>query len=209
MDLDELLDAANPTATRRDAPLLQDLGALVQETRASRRRQRWTIRWGVAGIAVLAVLGVGSTALASGHLPFDWTSKQGGKCQIISATVEIAGLANDNEAAFKATTPAQRQQALMEARRYLAEYNYKAIDIKAAIATWQKAEAAAIAAQPDPAERAPKLTGDDLEYQALIYRAELDLEAHLKGLGLHPEVLTPVFGYTGQAGPDGVFRCDG
>lgn len=85
----------------------------------------------------------------------------------------------------------------------------KAINIDEAILTWQRAEAAAIAAQLDPSEQQPRLEGASLEVRALSYRVEEDLKAHLTQLGLPPEVLTTALGYTGQAGPGMDHRCEG
>ena len=209
MDLDEMLGAANPSTVERSQALLEDLSGLALEARATRRGKRRAVRWTIAGVASAAVFGVGSAAVAAGLLPFGWTSKQGGHCMITSATVQIAGIATSNEAAFASTTPKQRQETLHEASRYLAGYDYKAIDIAAAVATWRRAEAVAIAGQPNPAEKQPRLEGDELESQSIIHRVELDLDAHLTNLGLNPQVLTPDFGYTGRVGTDGVFRCDG
>lgn len=209
MDLDETLASARPSTTTPDQALLSDLNALALEARANRRKPRRSARLAIAGVAAVAIVGTGTAAVASGLLPFSWTSQQGGRCSITSATVEISGDTVWNKAEWKATTPAQRQAILKEGRRYLATYDFKAIDIPAAIATWQRAETAGLASQPDPTERAPRLQGDELENQALVYRVELDLQAHLKAMGLQPDVLVPVFTYAGQTGADGVFRCDG
>ena len=209
MDLDELLTRANPPTIHRGMALVDGLDALALEARGTGRQKRRAARWTIAGVAAVAIFGTGTAAVASGLLPFDWTSKDGGRCQITSASVEIAGIANENRAAFADTTQKQRQDTLQEARLYLAGYDYKAINVDAAIATWQRAEAAAIAAQPDPSERQPRLEGDALENQALIYRVVSDLNAHLKQLGLRPEVVSPSVEYTGQTGTDGVFRCNG
>jgi hypothetical protein len=209
MDLDDLLATANPPTIERGRALLDDLDGLVLEARAARRQKRRTAHWTIAGVTAVAIFGTGTAAVASGLLPFGWTSKQGGRCLITSATVEIAGIANYNAAAFASTTVKQRQDTLQEARRYLAGYDYKAIDVNAAITTWQRAAASVIAGQSDPSERQPRLEGDALENEALIYRVESDLNAHLKQLGLHPEVVTTSVEYTGRTGADGVFRCDG
>ena len=207
MDLDEMLARANPATMERGRALLDDVDALVLEARAKRRQKRRTARWTITGVAAVAIFGTGTAAVAAGLLPFSWTSQQGGRCEILSGTVEIAGITTGTEAAFKSTTPAQRQATLQEGLRYLAGYDYKAIDIAAAVAVWKRGEAAAIAGQPDPSERQPRLEGDELENQAIVYRVESDLQAHLKAMGFQPDVLTPVFSYTGQTGTDRVFRC--
>lgn len=163
MDLDEMLATANPTVIERGRGLLDDLDGLALEARAARSRKRRAARWTIVGVAAVAVFGTGSAAVASGFLPFGWTSEQGGRCLITSVAVEIARAADDNEAAFASTTAKQRRDTLLEARRFLAGYDYEAINVDAAIATWQRAEAAAIADQPDPSERAPLLEGDLLE----------------------------------------------
>jgi hypothetical protein len=209
MDLDEMLATARPSTIPRDQTLLVDLEALALEARARRRRTRRSARWAIAGVAAVAIFGTGTAAVASGLLPFNWTSQQGGRCSITSATVVPAGETIWNEAAFKATTAAQRRTILDEGRRYLAGYDYKAIDIPAAVATWQRAVAAALASQPDPADPAARLQGDELESMAIVYRVRTDLAAHLKAMGFQPDVLDPVFSYTGRTGTDGVFRCEG
>jgi hypothetical protein len=209
MDLDEMLATANPPTIERGQALLDDLDELVGEARAARRRKRRVARWSIVGVAAAAIFGTGTAAVATGHLPFHWTSEQGGRCVITSATVEIGVLADDNLAAFASTTAKERLDTVQEARRYLAGYDYRAIDVNAAITTWQRAEAVAIAHQPDPSERAPRLEGDLLENRALIYRVGLDLQAHLKERGFNPDVLTSGLETNGQVGTDGVFRCDG
>jgi hypothetical protein len=208
MNLDELIRDSAPPLADRSNDLLQDLDALVSQQQP-RVRTRRGLRWAAAGLVVAGVAGVAGAAAADGRLPFRWTSEQGGPCRITSATVELAEKQTDSEAAIAATTLAQRKATLTEARRFLSTYDYAAVDRAAAISAWQKVEAEVIEGQPDPAERQPYLEGDELEVQALIYKVNQDTNAHLRSLGMRPEVLMPAFGYNGWTGTDGVFRCTG
>ena len=70
MDLDEMLEAANPSTMERSQSLLEDLNGLALEARATRRGKRRAVRWTIAGVASAAVFGVGSAAVAGGLLPF-------------------------------------------------------------------------------------------------------------------------------------------
>jgi hypothetical protein len=65
-----------------------------------------------------------------------------------------------------------------------AGFDYDSIDRDAAISSWQAAEYRTTAAQPDPAERQPALTGDGLEVTALTYEVTTRLGNHLAGRGL-------------------------
>jgi len=209
MNLDELIRDSAPPLAERSNDLLQDLGALVSQQRPAKGRTRRGLRWAAAGLVVAGVAGVAGAAAADGKLPIRWTSEQGGPCRITSATVELAGKQTDSEAAIAATTLAQRKATLTEARRFLSTYDYASVDRAAAIKAWQKVEAEVIEGQPDPAERQPYLEGDDLEVQALIYKVNQDMNAHLRAVGMRPEVLMPAFGYNGRTGTDGVSRCTG
>jgi len=209
MNLDELIRDSAPPLADRSKDLLQDLDALVSQQRPAKVRTRRGLRWAAAGLVVAGVAGVAGAAAADGKLPFRWTSEQGGPCRITSATVELAEMQTDSEAAITATTLTQRKATLTEARRFLSTYDYPAVDRAAAISAWQKVEAQVIESQSDPAERQPYLQGDELEVQALIYKVNQDMNAHLRSLEMRPEVLMPAFGYNGWTGTDGVFRCTG
>lgn len=209
MSLDERIRASAPLVAERSAALLEDLDALVAQRGTPAKRPRRTLRWAAAGLVVAGVAGAAGAAAADGVLPFSWTSEQGGPCRITTATVELAPEMTDSQAAIAATTPRERQATLTEARRFLSTYDYAAVDIAAAIRVWQTAEARAIAAQPDPDERQPALEGDELEVEALVYKVNQEMNAHLRVRGMRPEVLMPTFGYNGYTSADGVFRCTG
>lgn len=209
MNLDDLIRDSAPPIADRNTALLEDLDALAAQRRPAGASPRRGLRWAAAGLVLAGVAGVAGAAAADGKLPFRWTSEQGGPCRIQSATVELAEKQTDSEAAIAATTLAERKATLTEARRFLSTYDYAAVDRAAAIKAWQKVEAEVIEGQPDPAERQPYLEGDDLEVQALIYKVNEDMNAHLRALGMRPEVLMPAFGYNGYTGTDGVFRCIG
>lgn len=123
MNLDEMLNRANPPTIKRDRPLLDDLDVLAHGTQRAGRQRRRGKRLAITGIAAIAIFGTGAAAATSGLLPFSWTSEQGGQCQISWVTVEIAGPANYNQAAFAATTAKQREDILRAARLFLAEYD--------------------------------------------------------------------------------------
>lgn len=207
MELDELLDAARPGVTPTSAALLNDLSALAEATRQAPRKRSMAARIS-AGIAGVAVLGLAGTAAAGGLPPFGWTSDSGRECSIIHASVELAG-GSDNESrdGFAATTPEERARTLQEAQQFLANYDFDSVDREAAAERFQREESEAIAAQPDPAERQPRLTGDELEVHALLRQQARDLVAHLEEMGYRSDVVLLVQGYTGEMLPDGEWEC--
>ena len=210
MTLDELLDNSRPQIAQRTPELLDDLCLLARETSAKSSQPRGRRRATIASLVAIAVFGLGTAAVASGHLPFGWTTTTGGHCLITSASVIMADpTTTGSEAAFQHSTTAQREAAVKEANRYLTGYEFAGIDVPSAVATWKRSEAAAIAAQPVASERQPRLEGDELEVEAMRYRVQSDLKTHIEKLGLPFDALMPSFESTGTVGPDGVFRCGG
>jgi hypothetical protein len=159
------------------------------------------------GIGV-AVLGLGGTAAAGGLLPFDWPSAAGRTCSIVGATAELAG-GTDNESrdGVAATTADERNRTLQEARRFLADYDFAAVDRGTAVDRYLAEQSAAMAGQPDPAEQAPGMTGDELEVAALVRQQARDLVTHLEAAGYRSDVIALTQGYTGGSQPGGEFRC--
>lgn len=210
MDLDESLQNARPPIATRSAALLDDLSELAtatrEATRAERpRRVRPTV---VASLAGVALLGVAGSAAAAGFISFDWTSDTGRACSIIEATAVMAsGVDNESKDGFARTTAAEREQTLQAAQTFLTGYDFDAVDVEDAIAVFQAEESAVIATQPDPAERAPRLVGDELEVTSLLREQARDLVAHLEQQGYRSDVITLQQGYSGEALPTGEWRC--
>jgi hypothetical protein len=193
----------------RTPELLNDLDALILHAREEARPLRRRKRWVVTGVATAVLLGAAGTAAATGLSPFSWPSEQGATCTITGATVELAsGDDNESKDAFAGTTPEERRRTLDEARRYLAAYDFAAIDLSRAIKAYQEENAAARAAQPDVRDWAPPPQGDELEVAALLRQQGRDLASHLDELGLNPDVVVLVQSYGGSTGIDG-YRCDG
>jgi len=210
MTLDELLDNSRPQIAQRTPELLADLRLLASEPSAKQSEPKVRRRATVAAFVALSVVGLGTAAVASGHLPFGWTTTTGRHCFITSASAALTDPTTTwSAAASQHSTAAQREATVREANRYLRGYDFAAIDVPSAEATWKRAEAAAIAAQPVASERQPRLEGDELEVEAMRYRVQSDLKRHIEKLGLPFDVLMPSFEYTGTRGTDGVFRCSG
>jgi hypothetical protein len=208
MGLDDLLDQSQPSIAVRTPQLIEDLHLLATETTAMQSTWRYRRRGVAISMAAIALVGLGTGVAATGHLPFYWRGATGNHCSIISATASLAGQTNWNTQAFRTSTPAQRQAAVKEANRYLASYDFSAVNISAAIDEFELAWAReTTATQPPRSDPAPKPVGDDLEQQAIQNHVTTDLRGHLEKLGLPFGVLEPAYEYNGAVGTDGIFRC--
>jgi len=190
MDLDELLTRSAPPVTTRTPHLdgeLRDLAAAAEQAARPRRRR---LRVGVVGAVVVGVLGVGA-ASATGLVPapgwVPWTSSSGKSCQmqldVVPALDEHGNVIN-GEPLPGHFTQAEQQEALDEARSFLASYDYASIDRPAAIRAWKAAEAKVRASEP-PGERQPILRGADIEEMAISRVVWRDLKAHLTAHGIN------------------------
>jgi hypothetical protein len=199
MDLDEQLDerlreAAPPVAVRTPEMRRQLDALVVAATTVQRRRRRLTRASLVAATAVGA-LGVGTAAAAAGLIP-GWSvlTGSGQTCQVeVIATAPHAG-DGEPDATFDAT---EQAEAVATARIFLDGFDYDSIDRDAAISRWQAAEETVIAAKPDPTERQPALTGDDLEVTSLTYEVTTRLRNHLAARGLDIRAVNLVTTSTG------------
>ncbi|GAA4364262.1 hypothetical protein [Nocardioides caricicola] len=182
MDLDQLLDESAPPVTPPTPHLERELHALVAATEPENRR--WPRRVTVAAGVAAGVMGLGAAATAAGVLP-GWPSFSTSSGQTCTVEVWAEELApGDGEPVSATFTEAERAATLTAARAYLADFDYAAVDRAQAIAWWQDEERRVRAAQDDPAERQPRLTGDDLEVTA-VSRWVIDrLRSHLAGQGL-------------------------
>ena len=182
MDLDELLTTAAPAVTARTPQLHQQLEALVAQSEAARRRRR-PVRIAVVGGVVAGVLGLGAVASATGILP-GWTmlnTSSGQTCEIqVHANLQRPG---DGEPISAAFSPAEQQQTLAAARAFLTTFDYDTIDHEKAIAQWQTIESKIRSDQQDPAERQPKLEGDDLEVHAVTHTVIEQMRSDLAAQG--------------------------
>lgn len=184
MDLDELLSRSAPPLTPRTPQLERELHHLVAASEAAQARRRWPIRTALVSGALAGTLGLGAVASATGVLP-GWPSfstSSGQTCEIaLSASALEPGDGEPVAASFRA---AERQETLAAARAFLADFDYDSVDRRQAIASWQAEESRVRAAQTDPAERQPRLTGDDLEVTAVSRSVITDLDAALAAKGL-------------------------
>lgn len=199
MDLDEHLDdrlreAAPPVAVRTPE-MRRELDALVVAATPVQRRRGTMTRASLVAATAVGALGVGTAAAAAGLIP-GWSvlTGSGQTCQVeIIAAAPHSGYGQPDPK-FDAT---ERAEAVSTASVFLEGFDYDSIDRDAAISRWQAAEATAIAAQPDPAERQPALTGDDLEVKALTYEVTTRLGNHLAARGLDLRAVNLVTTSTG------------
>lgn len=90
--------------------------------------------------------------------------------------------------AVAAMTTPQKQEVVVVAREFLAEFDYSSVDTDAAIKKWQAAEAR-VRADQVPEERQPKLSGTDLELTAVGQEVAHRVVAFLKQRGLNPDAV--------------------
>lgn len=199
MDFDEQLDQrlweATPPVSARTPEIRRELDALVVAATPVQRRRRRMTRASLVAATAVGAMGVGTAAAAAGLIP-GWSvlTGSGQTCQVhVIAAAAQAGDGGPN-ATFDAT---ERAEAVGAARIFLEGFDYDSIDRDAAISRWQAAEDAAIAAQPDPAERQPALNGDDLEVTALTYEVTTRLGNHLAARGLDIRAVNLVTTSTG------------
>lgn len=193
--LDEQLREAAPPVSVRTPEMRRQLDALVVAATPVQRRRRRMTRAPLVAATTVGALGVGTAAAASGLIP-GWSvlTGSGQTCQVeVIATAPHAG---DGEpgAKFDAT---EQTETVAAARIFLEGFAYDSIDRDAAISRWQAVEGTVIAAQPDPEERQPALTGDDLEVTALTYEVTTRLEDHLAARGLDVRAVNLVTASTG------------
>ncbi|ADB35607.1 hypothetical protein Kfla_6615 [Kribbella flavida DSM 17836] len=195
MDLDHLLDSSAPPIARRTADLERELHRLVLDAESAARPRRRSLRIGLAGALATVVIGAGTAGgMAVGLVPaphwVPWTTPAGSQCSIeftVSPVVDLPP--GDGDARSRGHSAAEKQAAVAEANRFLKSFDYSSIDQAAAIREFQKAEDAAIAGQPDPAERQPRTTGDDLVLSAVGVEIWERLAADLTAKKLEPYAL--------------------
>lgn len=180
--LDERLDAAATPISERTPELRRELDALVSLTMPTQRPRRRTVRASVVAGAVAGALGLATVASAAGLLP-GWallTTDTGQTCEV---RVAADALGSDGERGPQ-FTPSKQAETLASARVFLADFDYASIDRDEAIAHWQAEEDAATGAQGAPAERQPRLEGDDLEVTAVSHEVTERLGDYLNAQGL-------------------------
>ena len=163
MDLDELLEASGTPVTPRSPGLQRDLDDLVAACEQAHLRRRGPVRVAIAGAAFAGVLGLGAVASAAGVIP-GWPSfstSSGQTCEI-EISADPWGPGEGEQPIAASFSAAEKQESLTAARLYLEDFDYGSVDRATAIAWWQREEEAARAMQPDPAERQPRLTRDEL-----------------------------------------------
>jgi hypothetical protein len=192
MDLDELLDNSAPPIAPRTADLERELHQLVLDAGSAARPRRRGLRIGIAGGLATVVIGAGSVGgMASGLVPtpswVPWTTPSGSHCTMeFTVSPQEVLPPGEGEPLAHGHTEAQKRAAVAEAQRFLKSFDYTTIDQAAAIRKFQKDEAAANAMQADPAERSPRLTGDDLAIAAVGSEVWQRLKADLIAKQLQP-----------------------
>ncbi|MEU4195238.1 hypothetical protein AB0E69_25290 [Kribbella sp. NPDC026611] len=201
MELDDLLGKSAPPLTPRTAALEHDLHRMVVDAEAAARPRRRRLRAGaIGGLATTAIaIGTGA-AMATGLVPtptwVPWTTPSGSQCRIqVTVSPVVDERPGDGEPLAHGHSEADKQAALNEANRFLNSFDYSSIDQAAAIRKFQKAEDAANAGEPDPAERQPRITGDDLALSAVGSEIWHRLAADLTDKHLEPYALSYVVGY--------------
>ncbi len=130
------------------------------------------------------VLGIGAVASAAGVLP-GWPSFATSSGQTCAVEILASALQPGDGEPISATFSTREKRAtLTEAQAFLAEFDYDSVDRQQAIAWWRTEEAKARTEQSDPAERQPKLAGDDLEVTAVSFWVVDQLRADLAAKGL-------------------------
>ena len=166
MDLDQLLDGAAPRVSAQTPERQQELHALVLATEPTHGHRR-PVRLAVVGGVIAGVVGVGTVASAAGLLP-GWTvfsTSSGQTCEVsVKANLLTPGAGEPISATFSL---AEQQATLAAATSFLERLDYASINREAAIARWRAIETKIRAAEPDPAEKPPRLQGDDLEVHAV------------------------------------------
>jgi hypothetical protein len=184
MDLDELLHLSTPPIAPRTATLQHEVQRMVVNAEAAARPRRRILKVGLVSAMAAGAFSLGTAgAMATGIVPtpswIPWATDAGSTCEM-QFTASPAG--PDGEPLSRPYTRAEKQRAVAEAHRFLAALDYSSINEADAIREWKKAEDAAIAAQPDPNERQPRLSGDDLALTAVGHqvwnRLSADLTAH-------------------------------
>jgi len=197
MDLDELLNASAPPVTARTPLLRRELDNLVAASEEVQSRRRWPAHTALVGGALVGVLGLGAVASAAGVLP-GWPSfstSSGQTCNIeISVSALQDGQGEPNSGSFSA---AEQRESLAEAQTFLADFDYDSVDRQQAIAWWKSEESKVRATQSDPAERPPRLNGDDLEVTAVSRWVIKDLSADLTAHGLDIRAIAIAVGSSG------------
>lgn len=190
MDLDELLRQAAPRTAPRTDELQRELRVLVREAESTARPQRRTVRATLVGVVTAGAVGLGTaTAMATGVVPtpawIPWTTGSGSTCEMQFTARPL----DTGAPSARRHTDAERRQAVDEANRFLASFDYSSIDEEQAIREFQAEEDAVIESQPDPEERQPRLTGDDLVLTAVGSEVWDALEVHLASRGIDTELV--------------------
>lgn len=191
MDLDELLNRSVPPTTPRTAMLQHELDRMVANIEGTVRPRRKVLRVALASAISAGLFSVGTAgAIAVGIVPtpswVPWATGTGSSCEM-EFTASAAG---PNEERFsRPFTQAEEERAVIEANRFLADFDYSSINEADAIREWKKAEDAAIAAQGDPNERQPRLTGDELALTAVWHKVGEQLRADLNDHNIPTEAI--------------------
>lgn len=199
MNIDDLLDHSAPPLVRRDAELADELLALVAATEGAVRPRRRRLRLALGSVAAVAVVGIGTTgAMAAGFVPtptwVPWTTSAGETCEL-EFGVRAAG-DGYGEPLSREYSHAESHEAVRVATEFLHDYDYEAIDEAEAIVRWQAIEDEVIAAEPDPEERQPRDTGQDLRIQAVSNSVWTDLREHFAEHDIPIELIAGGMGWT-------------
>ena len=192
MDLDSLLDTAQPPLAPRDPALRQVLSALVDAAEASVRPRRRARRIAAVTLGAAVVLG-GTVATTAAVGPKAWTSWLSGEGQGTCRMEIMVGPAGPDALGGEPNMwpepfpYARRDRIVADARAFAASFDYAGIDRAQAIRAWQTQEAEVIAhekkLEPGGSEVQPKLTGDELTSTAITTWMLDKLYQHLSAEG--------------------------
>lgn len=190
MSIDDQLAGSAPITTSRTPELQRAIEALIAEAEAVARRPRRRFRLVLVAAAAAGAVGVSTAAVAaSGLFPVPWVTGSGSSCEM---SFDASAAGPDGEPLSRKYTAAERERAESVASSFLASFDYRSINEEDAIRAYQKRENAAIAAQADPTERQPRLTGNDLAITAVGAEVQARVSDRLRSEGIPSELI--VFG---------------
>lgn len=194
MNLDELMMQAAPPVTSRTPELTEALRELIPATEhaATARRGRG-VRAATAGALVVAVIGAGGAAAATGLLPdwFPWTTEAGSSCGL-QASVELRR-DGDGKLITDRWSQTEQRQALASAQDYLGSLDLNSIDRKQAAEQWFTYLEGISVGNPDRAELESKFQGDRLEVHSMLHAVDSRMDDYLTTRGYDPDsVMTTV-----------------
>lgn len=193
MNLDDLLEQANPSLAPRTEELNDQLNRVVDDAaRAARPTKHTRRRVGLVALTTTLLVGGGfATATAEGWIPpiYEWAGGEQ-ECQV---QMEIFGYSEyGGEPPKEPWTYQEEIESRDAARAFLATYDFDAIDVDQAITDFREQEAETIASEPDPEERQPRIADDEVEMAAVTRLVYDELNEHLEERGMRTDLLLSI-----------------